>query len=155
MGLWGSGDDPYPPRTASTLFLPVPPEDWARVKQGLKTEFRTTQGRKPPFRPTPVVAYDPEGHDQIMMVLEGYRYEQVFFISERPDSIEREGFGSYDDFRDYWKRRNKDGVYRPTERVHVWQVRRWEAEDYDTMGAILLDQLYGESLDRRLQPSGV
>lgn len=145
-------DRPLPKREASTQYLRVPIEDWTQVKVGAKTAFRTPATRPVPTTvwrqelPTPVVAYAGNrvvGNDYVLMVLEGYRMEPVFECVSDPEAIAREGFPSQDHFRRYWRKR-RNGVYDPMEMVHVWEIRPWEEDDFATMGARLLEELYGE-----------
>lgn len=156
-GVSDSAPAPYQQRHASTLFLRVPLADWARVVVGEKTEFRTRPKESSSllrvYTPTPVVAYCANRggeYSSKLMVLEERRYETLFDVSMNPESVEREGFASYDEFRRYWRKRRK-GVYRPLERVHVWRVRKWGHDetgqlDDRTFAAAVLHHLYGEWL---------
>lgn len=142
---------PYPQHTASTLFLRVPVMDWLRVKIGDKTAFRTRFGElaaqvnNTPL-PTPIVAYaisDMRQHDSMLMVLEGHRVEPVFETMHDPEAIAREGFVTHHHFRRYWRKR-RGGVFDPMEMVHVWEVRLWQESDFEDMGRLLLERVYGD-----------
>lgn len=156
----GDAPNPYTQRHASTLFLRVPNGDWARVKIGEKTEFRTMPKESSRLlrckTPTPVVAYTVRRalnqYDAALMVLQERRHEPLFAISENPEAITREGFASYDEFRRYWRARMK-GVYRPMQMVRVWRVRPWDREAGDALlfGLELLEHLYGDFLERASQ----
>lgn len=146
----GSAPNPYTQRSMSTLFLRVPRVDWARVKIGEKTEFRTQANEAVRIAkantPTPVVAYSislNRDHDAQLMVLERHRYEPLFAIAEDVEAIRREGYETYDEFRRYWRARLK-GIYRPMQKVHVWRVRPWTETDELHFGPELLKRLYGD-----------
>lgn len=137
---------------AVTLFLRVPAVDWPRLMVGEKTEFRTTprEGSRigKAKTPTPVVAYRTRrGHanDFKLMVLEEYRREPLFAVSEVPESLEREGFETYDHFRRYWRARQRR-PFVPLEVVQVWRVRHWQDGDLVRQGYGLLKRLYGAYL---------
>jgi hypothetical protein len=146
---------PFPRHQASTRFLRVPAEDWARVRIGEKTEFRTRPRERSNITtcalPTPVVAYttrrsgDVDPFSTKLMVLLERRYEPLFNIAEDPGALEREGFESYAHFRSYWKARN-GGKYVPMQRVYVWRVREFVENDTYVLGTELLRELYGEHL---------
>jgi hypothetical protein len=130
----------------------VPVADWLRVKMGEKTAFRTfvntrsvTANITRAELPTPVVAYahSAMGYDCALMLLEGHRVEPVFEATQDPDAIAREGFANHHHFRRYWRKR-RGGVFVPSEMVHVWELRPWEQADFDDMGRMLLDRLYGD-----------
>lgn len=153
MGSPGNAPRPYRQRSASTLFLRVPSVDWARVRVGEKTEFRTLPHESSrllkTYTPTPVVAYSRDGrgnYEQLLMVLEERRFEPVFNLATDPEGVRREGFESYDEWRRYWRKRRR-GVFRPMERAYVWRVRFFDAEpDMLLMGELLMDRLYGDYL---------
>ncbi|MFL5350909.1 MAG: hypothetical protein ACJ8AT_39580 [Hyalangium sp.] len=137
---------------AVTLFLRVPAVDWPRLVLGEKTEFRTTprEGSRitKAKTPTPVVAYRTRrGHDNDykLMVLEEFRREPLFEVSQHPELLKREGFENYDLFRRYWRaRQHREFV--PMEVVQVWRVRSWEDGDLVRQGFELLKRLYGAYL---------
>lgn len=137
------------------MLLRVPSEDWAAVSFGYKTEFRWPENGRSPgdgpgaHPPTPVVAYTELGSESFrqLMVLVEHRLEVLFLITEHPDSISREGFDTYEQFRAYWRRRYAHQPYHPQQKVHVYRVRPWTEEDYTNMGVRLLDDLYGEYID--------
>lgn len=150
----GNAPNPYTQRHASTLFLRVPTMDWARVKIGEKTEFRTRLREGSHLvaanTPTPVVAYTKSslGYDSKLMVLVEHKREPLFAIADDPEAIGREGFEDYDHFRRYWRKRRK-GVYRPMELVHVWRVRPWDEKwDMGRFGNYLIGHLYRDWLPR-------
>lgn len=145
----GSAPNPYTARKVSTRFLRVPLLDWPGVKVGRKTEFRRAAGKRAarfPYTPTPVVAYTLRGqtYDHKVMVLESVREDTLWAISEDPEGLEREGFETYAEFRNYWKRRN--GTYLPLTKVHVYRVRPWDHADPAVCGVDLINHLYGEYL---------
>ena len=144
------------------MFLRVPYGDWPRVKHGEKTEFRSLDVRRMAITkvrmPTPVVAYThwrpyqtaAYEYDGALMVLEAHRIEPLFLVHDDADALAREGFPSYQHFRSYWEARH--GTFRPTEKVHVWRLRRWRGSDDVLMGRVLLGWLYGEFLNGDLEP---
>jgi hypothetical protein len=141
-----------PRHQVTTRYLRVPAEDWAAVRQGIKTEFRTRPREGVLTKcnvPTPVVAYATRrvagATPTALMVLEERRYEPLFYLADDADGLAREGFPTYDHFRRYWRKRTGDS-YRPTARVYVWRVRPWRAGDGHAFGASLLHELYGEHL---------
>lgn len=144
----GAAPNPFTARKVSTRFLRVPLLDWPGVKIGRKTEFRKlAAGRRPifPYTPTPVVGYTLNGttYDHRVMVLTGVREETLWAISESPESLSREGFDTYEAFRDYWKLRHR--TYRPLSIVIVYSVRAWsQRADPMMMGERLVEHLYGE-----------
>jgi hypothetical protein len=152
MGVNSGGHPkPYPQRTAVTLFLRVPIADWLRVKVGEKTAFRTVPGQRVARvqhteLPTPIVAYalsDAGEYDCTLMVLEGHRVEPLFNAMDDPEAIAREGFVNHHHFRRYWRKR-RGGIYRPMEMVHVWELRLWCEDDFEDMGKLALQRLYGD-----------
>ena len=148
-----AGPKPYRPRRqVSTLYLRVPTDDWARVKIGEKTAFRMPNGsqsvrqqvNRAPL-PTPVLAYmltPMPRYDCQLMVLEGHRLEPLYALIGDDEALAREGFPTYDHFRRYWRAR-WFGVWRETELVHVYEVRPWTDDDFEEMGKLLLERLYG------------
>lgn len=146
----GEAPNPYKSVEASTRFLRVPLLDWPGVKVGRKTEFRrVASGRTArfPYTPTPVVAYTIRGetYDHKLMVLEAVRDDTLWAISEDPEGLAREGFETYDEFRNYWKRRH--GSYLPLTMVKVYRVHQWNPRTDPMMrGEELVQRLYGEFL---------
>jgi hypothetical protein len=147
-----TGPDFVQPKQASTLYLRVPADDWASVKQGYKSEFRMKTGKGIQFLrillPTPVVAYmttrsglKAGRHDKVMMVVTDSWTEPLGAISA--DSLEREGFPDMAHFRRYWTGRTNQR-FMPLMSIQVFRVRRYTPEDREALGAILLDRLYGE-----------
>jgi hypothetical protein len=143
-----TGPDLVQPKQASTLYLRVPADDWANVKQGYKTEFRMKPAKGIAFLrvllPTPVVAYmTTRGgrHEKAMMVVTDSWVEPLGAITA--DSLEREGYPDMAHFRRYWTARTNQR-FMPLMNVQVFRVRRFETEDREALGAILLDRLYGE-----------
>jgi hypothetical protein len=141
---------PHAQHEARTTFIRVPAVDWLLVKHGRKTEFRVTDTR---LRldwvkcPTPVVAYTTSERgvhrDSQLMVLERVWREPVGSISE--ESVLREGYDSFADFRRYFKLRTHR-PFRPMQDVWCFRVRPWRQDDLTTLGTILLTRLYGEHL---------
>lgn len=151
----GSSPNPYKQRRVSTLFLRVPLVDWPKVKLGEKTEFRTMPGEGSTllrcYVPTPVVAYTVkpkiQEYDAKLMVLLDRRREPLWEISSQPDAIRREGFESYDEFRRYWRKRQR-GVYRPMQVVWVWRIAPFTPDHVRVLGSGMMEHLYGDFLDR-------
>jgi hypothetical protein len=139
----------YPAHRLSTLFLRVPSVDWTAVRRGSKTEFRTLA--RPgklilPLCPTPVVAYMVKRngeHAAKLMVLISQEKQQLLQIAEDGDALAREGFSTYREFIDYFRRRQAH-AYRMNQDVVVSRVRPYGALDDSEMGARLLRRLYGE-----------
>jgi hypothetical protein len=152
MGRNGLGPRPYTARHARTLFVRVPVAEWPEVKRGYKREFRGTPGKQSALlraeMPRPVVAYcltTSEIYDTRLMLLEALRLEEVGAISD--ESLRREGFGSFEEFRRAWMRRNRNGQkFRPTQKVFVYSIRPWEPKDRAEMGEAILQHLYGDFL---------
>lgn len=146
-----SSPKPWPQYELRTIFLRVPHADWLLVKQGHKTEFRASgraatkvQWVKPP---TPVVAYAltnaRDDHRSQLMVLEQCWREELRAISE--ESLRREGFNTFAEFRRYWKIRTQK-PFRPLDRVWAYSVRPWTPEDAASLGVKMIERLYGEHL---------
>lgn len=147
----GPAPQPWVQHQSRTLFLRVPSQDWAAVKHGSKTEFRTV---KPTAIatfdsvevPTPVVAYavKPGGrHDSQLMVLTAAWREPLGAIS--PESLAAEGFPSLAVFRRYWMQRTHRR-FQPLMIVNVFRLREFQEEDRAILGAQLLQRLYKEHL---------
>jgi hypothetical protein len=131
----------------------VPVADWNAVRIGAKREFRMKPREGSNLLaakcPTPVVAYtvNKKGeHACKLMVLEEKWTEPIIGIADRPDSIAREGFDSYDEFRRYWRTRNK-GVYRPLERVTAFRVAELNDERVRELAGRAFAHLYGDYCD--------
>lgn len=144
----GSAPNPYKERHVTTRFLHVPVGDWPAVKIGRKREFRAPiKHNSPifPYTPTPVVAYTRRGttYDKRMMVLSNVRRETLWQIKEQPESLEAEGFDTYEEFRAYWKARTRK--YLPLTMVYVYEIKPFDTRlDGDTVGRRLIEHLYGE-----------
>lgn len=143
---------PYAKHQATTTFIRVPAQDWLLVKHGRKTQFRSGDSRHGVdfvrgYCPTPVVAYavvgGQLGHDAALMVLERCWREPVGSISG--ESLLREGFSTFADFRRYYKLRTKR-PFRPLQEVWCFQVRPWRPADAEEQAQRLLGRLYGEFL---------
>lgn len=140
---------PYTQHRAATVFLRVPSADWAAVKNGIKTEFRASpsagSGLKFAVTPTPVVAWsrDSTGYDERLMVLEEKFQEPLEAIS--PESLEREGFKTYAEFKRYWCLRERRR-YMPLLKVTAYRIRPWQPEDREVFADKLLERLYGAFL---------
>jgi hypothetical protein len=146
----GHGPKPFQQHRASTTFLRVPAADWPLIARGAKTEFRGARGASSQLwsvePPTPVVAYAimrgvHEGH---LMLLEEVRREPLGAISD--ESLRREGFSSFAEFRRYWMHREKRR-FQPTREVFVYRVRPWLPSDRTKMATMLFDRLYGDWVD--------
>lgn len=151
----GDAPNPYSERQVSTRFLRVPLIDWPNVKVGRKTEYRKATKRPVifPYTPTPVVAYTIRGqtYDQRLMVLDAVHQETLWNIKDSAESLQREGFETYEDFRAYWKQRH--GTYLPLTVVYVYRVRPIDTGDETAMalelmalGGKLIEHLYGDFL---------
>jgi hypothetical protein len=151
------GPRPFKQRRVSTTFLRVPARDWPAVKRGYKTEFRAGNGRNAVpqlfgiHTPCPVVAYSiRNGHyDAKVMVLEELWQEPLGAIS--PESLAREGFKTFAEFRTYWLERERKR-FRPTRQVFAYRVRPWAPQDADTLAGRMFSHLYGEFLDHDGRP---
>lgn len=146
-----NGPKPWTQRHASTVFLRVPTIDWVEVKRGMKTEFRGSPGAVSGLKfvepPTPVVAYRVDrshGYDAALMVLEDRWQEELGSIS--PESLEREGFETFAEFRRYFVLRERRR-FRLTRNVTVYRLRPWDPEkDQRHFADLLLDRLFGAFL---------
>lgn len=148
----GKGPKPYRQSRVSTTFVRVPREDWSLVKRGHKTEFRSSIGGdvaqfwgiQPPM---PVIAWTwskIRGYDHKLMVLEAAWREPVGAISA--ESLEREGYDSYEEFRRYYMHRERRH-FTPTREVQVFRLRQWEhSTDFSAFGEAILLKLYGDFL---------
>lgn len=147
----GKGPKPYRQSRVSTTFLRVPKDDWAAVKRGHKSEFRSSIGRdvqqvwgvEPPL---PVVAYTfsrGRGHEAALMVLEATWREPLGAISA--ESLEREGYSSFAEFRRYYMERERRH-FAPTREIQVFRVRQWSPDDFSEMAETILRRLYGDFL---------
>lgn len=149
MGVDGRGPKPFKQVQLRTVFLRVPSVDWAAVKRGAKTEFRSIGGNTTQLwntrTPTPVVIYRKSGagYDSHLMVLEDVRREKLIEMS--PQSLEAEGFRTFEEFRQYWMRRERR-KFMPMAEVFVYRLREWMEDDFAVMGEALLERLYGEFL---------
>lgn len=146
-----SSPKPWRQFEARTIFLRVPADDWAKVKNGNKTEFRAGGGHSVTqlwnvVCPTPVVAWMArrnERYESALMVLEATWQEMVGAISE--ESLAAEGFPSMAHFRRYWMARTQQR-FRPLQKVQVYRVRPMVADDEAILGRQLLRRLYSEHL---------
>jgi hypothetical protein len=133
-----------------TVFLRAPFQDWAALSQGHKTEFRVLPRGVPSKwieAPTPVVLYALSPHlgrrsEKLMVIIE-HQQERLADIHEKPESIRREGFETYDQFRRYWRART-GRPYRPLDKVEVFQLQQWTNHNWGQLGERLLERLYGE-----------
>lgn len=152
MGADGSnGPKPYKQRQVSTAFLRVPAHDWPQVRRGLKTEFRAASGAVSGLKfvdpPIPVVAYSVNklGHDSRLMVLDERWQEPLSAISD--ESLQREGFASFAEFRAYWCHREKRR-FTPTRMVVVYRVRPFDPlGDRAAFETSIFDHLYGDFIE--------
>lgn len=136
-------------KTCSTLLVRCHPDDYPAVKQGLKTEFRTPiagQSRMWSVQgPLPCAVYTQRTKgaefSSHLMILERVWQEPLFSLG--PESIAAEGFDSFDEFREYWMRR--EGVRFRASR-NVWAFRVRPCKDREEAGRMLLDRLYWEHL---------
>lgn len=127
----------------------VPTEDWAAVKAGTKTEMRSmnvTHFKKPTYKtPTVVLVYSvnlARTWDWALKILEKTWTEQLMSIT--PESIEREGYSSMDEFRRYWSLRNtKSHRFPALAEVRVYRFAPW---DEALAGRYALEALYGDFL---------
>lgn len=147
MGAEGRGPKPFPQSQVRTTFLRVPSIDWAAIKRGSKTEFRSMGGNTSPMwrvkTPCPVVIYKKGAGgyaSQIMILVETWREK---LIEMSPASLEAEGFKSFDDFRRYWMRRERR-KFMPMNEVSVYKLRPWQSGDLQLMGELLMKRLYGD-----------
>jgi hypothetical protein len=151
MGSHSSrGPLPYAQRQTSTVFVRVPPAEWAAVKIGVKREFRAGCGKHSALwnvqTPTPAVAYTVSrisGHRSALMVLEDVWREPLGAIS--PESLAAEGFESIAEFRRHWIAREHRS-FPPLRVTTVYRVRPWTAADNREMADALLRRLYADFL---------
>lgn len=148
----GDGPTGLPRHELKTLFLRAPYMDWAALSTGHKTEFRA-----PPRgaisamvqAPTPVVLYTVSPTLKVrkhkLVVLVAHRVERLMDIADQPDSLAREGHPSYDSFRRYWRGRTRRR-FNALARVEVFQLAPWQQSERQSLGAHLLDRLYGDYL---------
>jgi hypothetical protein len=144
-----SDPKPFTSHKAATVFLRVPHTDWAAIKRGSKTEFRTHGLGYPALfnvkTPTAVVAYvmrgKPPRYEHCMLVLEETFREPLGAIS--PESLAREGFPDIAHFRRYWMGRTKLR-FRPLSEVQAYRVRPYRQGDTAMLGLVLMERLYGD-----------
>lgn len=146
----GKGPKPYRQSRVSTTFVRVPRSDWALVRRGHKTEFRSSLGGDVAqfwglTPPMPVIAWTwskIRGYDAALMVLEASWREPLGAIT--PESLEREGFNSFAEFRRYYMERERRH-FTPTRQVQVFRLREWEdATDFPAFAQATLLKLYGD-----------
>jgi hypothetical protein len=144
-------DQRWPRRTITAIYIRVPTADWSAVKRGIKTEFRA-KGRSAEqlWRvpcPTPAVCWragkNTGREDSRLMVLEATWMEALRDIS--PESLAREGFSSFPEFRRYWMIRHKS-KFPPLMEVRAYRVRPFTSNDSSMLSRKLLERLYGEHL---------
>lgn len=122
------------------------------MRHGRKREFRAVGPAASKLQwvklPTPVVGYAiSRRHDGAhvyhshLMVLEATWRDELRAISE--ESLEREGFGSFAEFRRYWKIRTHR-PFQPRQLAWAYTVRPWQPDDAARLGAQLVERLYGE-----------
>lgn len=139
-----------PQRQLKTLFLRAPYQDWPALSQGHKTEFRVPVRGKMADRfhaPTPVVLYAVKSptHVHKLMVLVEHRVESLLDIDQQPDALRREGFETYEHFRNYWRARTRR-PYVPMAKVEVFRLAPWWGVGDVALGEALLERLYGDYL---------
>lgn len=136
------------PRRFTTKVLHVAQGDWPLVKRGLKTEYRhrikdTRRRRYLHDTPSPVVLSPTKGHDFALAVLEATWFEPLGAIS--PESLQREGFESFAEFRRYWvlQREFNKRRFKAEDPAVVFRVRLATTdEDFTYCGRLLLARLY-------------
>lgn len=143
-----------PTRTIKTQTLRIPRMDWAAVCTGAKTELRVSRGsQKVLVPPQPLVGFSylqfRESPQTRLLVCEDAWSEPLGAISA--DSLRAEGYDSIREFRRYWITRHgtKFGEtrgWRPFNRVQVYKLRPFTAEDRDRFAELLLERLYGRWL---------
>jgi hypothetical protein len=144
---------PWPQFELRTVFLRVPHGDYLAVRRGRKTEFRATSRATSSVQrlnpPTPVVAYSVSNrrtdHRATLMVLEATWREELRAISD--ESLAREGFSSFAEFRRYWKIRH-NAPFRPLDKVWAFRVRPWQPDDPEVLGRVLVERLYGQHIPK-------
>lgn len=143
--------DGYPMHHLGTRFLRVPIDDWNSVKIFNKREFRTKpRGGGAIYAiecPSPIVAYAVSRNGARackLMVLAERRLERLVDIANKPESLELEGFDTYDEFKGYWRKRNA-GIYKPLQEVIVHRLAPWPSdENQGRLGMRMIKRLYGE-----------
>lgn len=118
------------------------------VKRGLKTEYRKRiKGGKALFllpTPMPVILSPNQGHDFVLAVLEETWREPLGAIG--PESLQREGFTSFPEFRRYWVLQREFGKRRfiSEDMAVVYRIRICRTDEEVTDAArVLLARLYG------------
>ena len=148
---------PHRPRRSrvSTKFLRIPQVDWAAVVTGHKTELRRVHGKAfgerlhgpaPGCLVLPEVAVGwrktrvPAGHEYRLLVIEEVWEEPLGAIS--PESLEREGCSSIEEFRRYWNGRERH-PFPPLATAVAWRFHPLpESERADAANRIF-QRLYG------------
>ncbi len=147
-GRGHGGPRAFPQRVVKTAFLRVPEIDWPAVRQGLKPEFRSSYAALTKTQtPTPVVAWTKRkdgAYEHRLMVLTDVHREPISAISE--ESLRREGFDSFAEFRRYWIARHRQR-FEPGRMVTVYSVRPWTPNDRQEMSEYLFDRIYGEFVE--------
>lgn len=146
----GDGPTGLRQREAKTLFLRAPYTDWAALKLGYKTEFRSAPMgviASSVQVPTPVVLYTVSPNmgkrAEALMILVEHHVERLMDIAEKPDSLRRESHPDYDSFRRYWRARTRRR-YDALARVAVFQLAPWLPSERSKLGSLLIDRLYGD-----------
>jgi hypothetical protein len=127
----------------------VPHADWAAVKNGLKTEFRASANALTRavevHVPALVVAWTrSQGvYESKLMVLEETFREPLMGMSA--ESLKREGFETFAQFRRYYVHRNRR-LFEPMREVQAYRLRPYERGDLASVGLELVERLYQEHL---------
>ena len=136
-----------PKRTVTTRYLRFPLADWPSVSRGHKRQYRLPTNIQIPETPIPVVGYAAgRNPDYKLLVIESCRSEPLGAIS--PADVASEGFGSYAEFKIYWRRRYPKLGFRALDRVNVLAIRPFTEMDRIELGEVLLQRLYGPFLPR-------
>lgn len=144
-------------RQTRTRFLRAPTGDWPVLSQGHKEEFRVPRkGMAVPWNaPTPVVLYTKSVHGirtQLMVLVE-HRVERLFEVGQNPDSLQREGFETYDHFISYWRAVHRKG-YNPLQEVDVFRITQFAEGWLGQCGWELIKALYADYLPETLLRRG-
>lgn len=142
---------------SQTIFCRIPGLDWSAVLSSEKTEVRTLVGGKglSPYAlkhtPCPAVIHTTKVrgvNPHHLAIIERAWTEPLGSLT--PESIRREGFESFTEFKQYWLLRrdaetpgNIRSEWSPLKEVNVIRLRLMRETDYVWAGDYLFHRLYG------------
>lgn len=133
--------------SVSRLWLRVPAPEWAAVKHGVKTEFRShyrTLSLANVEKPTPVILFRAERGAELdtrLAVLLEARAEALGAITE--ESLKNEGVDTLAEFKVRWTA-SRDKRFDPFKKVYVYTVRPWDVFDEERFEKLIFNKLYPE-----------